>query len=106
MACTPGSIAAEGLWTPLGRGSRHAGVGAPFLRALQPERSRPVLPLFARGRRSAVVGGAALRLSLQGGGFVLARSLTCHTARHNRNACVPLTLERQSVNVLTCEFTH
>lgn len=25
---------------------------------------------------------------------------------HNRNACVLLTLERQSVNVLTCEFAH
>lgn len=24
----------------------------------------------------------------------------------NRNACFPLTLERRSVNVLTCEFTH
>lgn len=32
--------------------------------------------------------------------------LTCHTAWYNRNVCVPLTLERQSVNVLTCEFAH
>lgn len=31
MACTLGSIAAEGLWAPLDWGSRHAGVGAPFL---------------------------------------------------------------------------
>lgn len=30
MACTLGSIAAEGPWAPLSRGSRHAGVGAPF----------------------------------------------------------------------------
>lgn len=30
MACTPDSIAAEGAWAPLGWGSRHAGVGAPF----------------------------------------------------------------------------
>ena len=35
-----------------------------------------------------------------------ARSLTCHTRRYNRNVRVPPTLERQSVNVLTCEFPH
>ena len=32
--------------------------------------------------------------------------LPCHSPWCNRNACVPLTLERQSVNVLTCEFAH
>lgn len=51
-------------------------------------------------------GGGDVRARLQGCGFVPDRSLTCHTARYNRNACVPLTLERQSVNVLTCEFPH
>lgn len=51
-------------------------------------------------------GVVVLWASLQGGSFVPVRSLTCHTVRHNRNVCVPLTLERQSVNVLTCEFAH
>nr|DAT93997.1 MAG TPA: hypothetical protein [Caudoviricetes sp.] len=43
---------------------------------------------------------------MQGDGLIPGRPLTCHTVRHNRNVCVPLTLERQSVNVLTCEFPH
>lgn len=38
--------------------------------------------------------------------MILVRPLTCHTVWYNRNACVPLTLERWSVNVLTCEFAH
>ena len=41
-----------------------------------------------------------------GCGFMPARSLSCRTVRHNRNAYVSLTLERRSVNVLTCEFAH
>lgn len=43
---------------------------------------------------------------IAGGEVILARPLSCRTVRHNRNVCVPLTLERQSVNVLTCEFAH
>ena len=106
MARIPGSIAAERAWAPLGRGSRHAGVGAPSFCALQPERPSPLPFLFGRGVARWCGGRFGVRVRLQGGGLILARSLTCHTVRNNRNACVPLTLERQSVNVLTCEFPH
>ena len=51
-------------------------------------------------------GLAAHWVSSQGSDSVPARSLTCHTVRYNRNVCVPLTLERQSVNSLTCEIAH
>nr|DAM75901.1 MAG TPA: hypothetical protein [Caudoviricetes sp.] len=43
---------------------------------------------------------------MQGESFVPACSLSCHTVQYIRNACVPLTLGRQSVNTLTCEFPH
>nr|DAE80502.1 MAG TPA: hypothetical protein [Caudoviricetes sp.] len=64
---------------------------------------RPVRPAAA-ARQCGAPRGARARS--RGDGPVPARPLSCHTARHNRNVCVPLTLERQSVNVLTCEFTH
>ena len=78
-------------------------------------------PSFASSNRNASVllccrlvgsgapevrGDPMIRVQSQGSGPILACSLTCHTVRHNRNAYVPLTLERRSVNVLTCEFTH
>nr|DAV97209.1 MAG TPA: hypothetical protein [Caudoviricetes sp.] len=79
MACTRGSIAAEGLWTPLSQGSRHAGVGAPFF----VPSNRNVLVLFrsssSREGGWAVCGALATRASLQGDSSVPARSLTCHT---------------------------
>lgn len=106
MACTPDSIAAERLWAPLAWGSRHAAVGAPS--SMPCNRNTPVrfCSSLSWGRSGRCGGRGDVGAYSQGVGFIPARSLTCHTVRHNRNVCVPLTLERRSVNALTCEFAH
>ena len=107
MACTPGFIAAEGLWAPLLPGASTRRCRGPLLLSL--------LTGTFRSSSVPVRMGGATRLW---GAFppegpdcreeapVPPRPLTCHPAWYNRNVCVLLTLERQSVNVLTCEFAH
>ena len=106
MACTPGSIAAERLRAPLPRGS-DTPVPGPLLLSPPTGTFWSCCVPVRRGGSTRPPGASPSKgPDRREGRLVPPRPSTCHTVRYNRNVCVPLTLERQSVNVLTCEFAH